>query len=260
LGDPADIDNALVRERIDIHESLAIFRVAPAEGVVPSFEPGQFTTLGLGRGDNSAASLTKRALSIASSPRERGHFEFYVRRVAGGEFTPELFRLRPGAGLWLDPRVHGQFTLEPVPRGSDVLMVATGTGVAPFVSMVRTYLGSGRWRRCVLLESAQTVPDLGYRAELERLARESPDFSYHPTLTREPTGSAWRGLRGRVQESLSPDAFQRLTQEPLVPTRWQVMLCGNPEMIGSVTALLSDLGFRRRHRREPGQIHTERYW
>ena len=107
---------------------------------------------------------------------------------------------------------------------------------------------------------SQIVFSGGADHQMERLARESADFSYHPTLTREPPESGWRGLRGRVQDSLSPEAFQRLTQEPLVPTRWQVMLCGNPGMIASVTAQLSDLGFQRHHRRSPGQIHTERYW
>ena len=256
-----EIDNAFVRERIDVHESLAIFRVAPKEGVVPAFEPGQFTNLGLrGLSSEASAPLTKRAFSMASTPRERDHFEFYVRRIAEGEFTPALFGLRPGASLWMDSRVYGHFTLDEVPPGSDVLMVATGTGVGPFVSMVRSYHGAGRWKRCVLLESAQTAADLGYRAELERIARRDPGFAYHPTLTREPERSPWPGLRGRIQSFLEPDAFQRLSDHPLDPARWQVLLCGNPEMIASVTELLARSGFRRHRRREPGQIHAERYW
>lgn len=257
----AEIDNALVRERIDVHESLAIFRVAPKGGVVPGFEPGQFTNLGLrGLPSDASVPLTKRAFSMASTPRERDYFEFYVRRVEVGEFTPLLFGLRTGASLWLDSRVYGHFTLEEIPPQSDILMVATGTGLGPFVSMVRTYHGTARWRRCLLLESARTAADLGYRSELERIVREDPSFSYHPTLTREPQPSAWPGLHGRLQSLLEPDAFQRLSQLPLDPARWQVLLCGNPEMIASVTELLSRFGFRRHRRREPGQIHTERYW
>ena len=117
-----------------------------------------------------------------------------------------------------------------------------------------------RHAACLLLESAHTAADLGYRSELERVAREDPSFSYHPTLTREPEQSAWPGLRGRIQSLLEPDAFQRLSAHPLDPARWQVMLCGNPEMIASVTERLSHFGFRRHRRREPGQIHAERYW
>jgi ferredoxin--NADP+ reductase len=111
-----------------------------------------------------------------------------------------------------------------------------------------------------LLESARTAADLGYRSELERLAREDPSFSHHPTLTREPHGSAWRGLRERLQALLDTAAFQRLARQPLDPARWQVLLCGNPEMIASVTELLARHGFRRHRRGEPGQIHAERYW
>jgi ferredoxin--NADP+ reductase len=139
-------------------------------------------------------------------------------------------------------------------------MVATGTGIGPFVSMVRTYQGTGRYGQCILLESARTAADLGYRSELERISRQDPSFSYHPTLTREPERSGWPGLRGRLQSWLTQDAFQRIAHGPLDPARWQVLLCGNPEMIDSVTELLSNLGFRRHRRSEPGQIHTERYW
>ncbi len=257
----AEIENALLRDRSDAHESLAIFRVAPREGVVPQFEPGQFTNLGLRPpGSDAGTPLLKRAFSIASTPRERDHLELYIRRVEEGEFTALLFRLRPGASLWLDTRVYGRFTLRDVPLGSNILMVATGTGLGPFLSMVRTYHGSARWRRCLLLESARTTADLAYRAELERIERESPGFCYRPTLTREPESSAWGGLRGRVQSWLEPEAFARLSGEPLDPARWQVMLCGNPEMIVAATELLSRQGFRPHHRREPGQIHAERYW
>jgi ferredoxin--NADP+ reductase len=254
-------DNAVLRERIDVDPSLAIFRVAPSDGEAPLFEPGQFTNLGIAcTAPSGEPRLVRRALSIASSPRERAHLEFYVRLVDDGELTPRLFELRPGARLWLDPRVHGHFTLADVPPASNVLFVGTGTGVAPFVSMLRTYAGGERWRRCVLLESARTGAELGYRAELERLQRERSDFRYLPTLTREPAASAWGGLRGRLQAWLEPAAFRELVEEPLDPERWQVLLCGNPEMIASVTELLSGHGFRRHRSREPGQIRSERYW
>jgi len=186
--------------------------------------------------------------------------EFYVRRVAQGELTPLLFELHPGDRLWMDSRIHGRFTLTGVPPDSNILMIATGTGLAPFVSMLRTYHGRQRWRRCVLLESASSASDLGYESELRRISRVDPTIAYHPTLTREPESSAWRGMRGRVQNWLEPTTFLRLAGDPLDPPLWKVFLCGNPEMIVSVTSLLSDLGFRRHRKSDPGQIRTERYW
>ncbi len=254
-----ETSNAALRERIDVHPSLAIFRISPEEGPVPVFEPGQFTNLGLPRPDGGGR-LLRRAFSIASTPRERSHVEVFVRLVDDGEFTSRLWSLESGARLWLDPRVYGRFTLEEVQHGSDLLLIGTGTGLAPFISMIRTYRGSSRWKRCVLLESARMAEDLAYRTELERIAAEDPSFLYLPTLTREPPGSAWSGLRGRVQRFLEPAVFARLTGAPLEPERFQVMLCGNPAMIAGTTELLGGLGFRPHRRREPGQIHTERYW
>lgn len=251
--------NATLRTRIDVHASLAIFRISPNEGPLPPFEPGQFINLGLPGSGSGEGQLLQRAFSIASSPRERWHVELYLRRIDNGEFTPLLWGLEPGARLWLDPRVHGFFTLQDVPRENDLLLVATGTGLAPFVSMIRTYRGRSRWSRCVLIEGARTAEDLGYRSELERTAAADPSILYLPTLTREPESSGWRGLRGRVQNFLEPEQFEQLTGMPLDPGRWQVFLCGNPSMIVEATALLAGLGFRPHRRTEPGQIHTERY-
>jgi len=259
----AEPDNAELLERIDVGPTLTIFRVAPVEGPVPAFEPGQFTNLGVGHAPAPGKRpLLRRALSIASSPNEREHLEFYIRLVEDGELTPRLFELRPGASLWIDSRVYGRFTLEDVPPGSNLLMVATGTGLAPFVSMLRTYRGTGRWRRCVLLESSRCAAELGYRAELVRLESEDPTFTYCPTLTREPEPprSDWRGLRGRVQAWLEPEAFRQISDEPLDSATWQVLLCGNPDMIVSVTEQLAQRGFRPHHTRTPGQIRSERYW
>ena len=112
----------------------------------------------------------------------------------------------------------------------------------------------------MVLESARSAGELGYRTELERIAHGNPTLAYHPTLTREPAHSDWRGLRGRVQDWLRPETFQVLCGEALSPEEWHVFLCGNPEMIASVTELLAHQGFRPHHRRTPGQIHSERYW
>lgn len=247
--------NARLSERVDVNDSLAIFRVVPDSGIVPAFEPGQFTNLGL-----PGQPSMRRAFTIASAPAERRHLEFYVNRVDDGRFTPLLWQLEPSAPLWLDSRVYGRFTLEEIAADADLLMIGTGTGIAPYLAMLRAYAHVERWRRCLLLESARRSVDLGYRSELEALAARDPRFGYRPTLTREPEGSGWSGLRGRVQTWLDPARFEDLAGAPLDPSRWHVFLCGNPAMIADVTQLLAPLEFHPHHRHRPGRIHAERYW
>lgn len=272
----AESYNARVVARRDLHESLTILRVGPADasrGEVPRFEPGQFSNLGLfedgpesGRGSGSSApQLLRRAFSIASPARERTYFEFYIQRVDQGAFTTKLWQLRTGDALWLDPQVYGQFTLAEVPPESDIVFVATGTGVGPFLSMLREYHGRGRWHSAAVIHSARTRADLGYHDELTELAARDRAFRYVPTLTREPAthepgGSPWQGLRERLQHLFEPARFRELFGRELSPVNLKLFLCGNPEMIVQLSAQLAPLGLSRHSRRAPGHIHTERYW
>lgn len=254
--------NATLVERRDVTDALAYFFVAPDRAPFASFEPGQFTNLGLEVFDRSVGErrFVRRAYSPGSAPTQRERLEFYVRRVQGGRLTEALFELRPGARLWLDPAVYGRFTLEPVPADRDVVFVASGTGVAPYVSMLRSYAGRKRWRRAVLVESAREERELGYRAELEALAARDPSFVWLPTVTRAPEASTWAGSRVRIPALLEPDAFARRTGVALDPRTTHVLLCGNPSMLADVSARLGELGFAPHSRRAPGQVHTERYW
>jgi ferredoxin--NADP+ reductase len=251
--------NARVVARTDLHDSLAILRVGREHGEVPRFEPGQFSNLGL-LDDDPEPRLLRRAFSIASPASQRGHFEFYIQRVDRGAFTTRLWQLRPGDPLWLDPQVYGQFTLADVPPESDVLFVATGTGVGPFVSMLREYHGKRRWRSAAVIHSARTFADLGYHEELSALAARDATFRYVPTLTREPESSGWTGLRVRLQTLFEPARFRELFGRELTPEHSRVFICGNPEMIVQLSEQLAQHGFRPHRRKTPGHIHTERYW
>ncbi|MBI5432099.1 MAG: ferredoxin--NADP reductase [Planctomycetes bacterium] len=254
--------NATLVERRDVTESLAYFLVAPDKAPFASFEPGQFTNLGLEVFDRTVGErrFVRRAYSMGSPPTQRARLEFYVRRVQGGLLTEALFELRSGARLWLDAAVYGRFTLEPVPADRDVVFVASGTGVAPYVSMLRAYSGRRRWRRAVLVETVREERELGYRAEIEAFATHDPSFVWLPTVTRAPETSPWRGARVRVPTLLDPEAFARRTGVALDPSTTHVLLCGNPTMLADVSTRLGELGFVPHSRRAPGQVHTERYW
>ncbi len=253
--------NATLAGRVDLCDDLCLLRIRP-DGGVPAFVPGQFIRLGLLDHDPSGAptqTLVKRAYSIASSPTDREGLEVYVVKVREGRLTPEVWDLGVGARLWVDPKVQGDFTLQEVPPQSDLLMVATGTGISPYVSMLRTYAAAPTWRRFTVVHGARRIVDLGFREELEALARRYPHVRYVPIVSRDPD-APWSGLRGRVLQMLEPAAYEGLTGAPLDPATTHVFLCGNPEMVRSAREVLEPRGFVLQTKRRPGSLHMERYW
>jgi ferredoxin--NADP+ reductase len=162
--------------------------------------------------------------------------------------------------MFLDTRPLGGFTLEGLPGTRDLVLVATGTGIAPYVSMRRAYAGRGRWRRMAILHGVRSVADLCYRQELERAALADPDFVYLPLVSREPDGAGWNGLRGRVQQLLDPQELRRLTGIVLAPESCHVLLCGNPAMVDETRALLERRGFAPDTDERLGGLRFERYW
>lgn len=249
--------NAVVTHREDLTDRLAIVRVEPRGWTLPHFQPGQWATLGL-PDPAGAGRFLKRVYSIASAPG-LPQLEFYIQLVREGGFTARLWPLDPGDALWLSPTIAGFFTLDSVPPGSDLALIATGTGLAPFVSMLRHVPGR-RWRRCVLAHGARNAAELGYRAELTALAAAGDGFVYLPLVTREPEGSGWTGLRGRVQTLLEGDTWTAQVGTPLDPATWHVFLCGNPEMIDDLDRRLAARGFTHHSKKRPGTLHFERYW
>ncbi len=263
LADPL---NAVLVHRQDITESLSVVSVRHESGTVPAFQPGQFVRLGLPKpqppptGNPGRVRLTRRAYSIASAADAPDALEFFVVRVEQGQLTPKLWDLEPGARLWMDVEAKGEFTLDLAPPGVDLVMVATGTGVAPFVSMLRTRGASPRWRRFVLIQGARYARDLGYDTELAALAQQDSTVVYVPLATREPADGAWSGLRGRVQTALEPGTYRRLVGVDLDPRECHVFLCGNPDMIDETERLLAGRGFKADSNQGRGNLHFERYW
>lgn len=265
--------NATITWWQDLNEELAVFRATPDAGKIEPFEPGQFATMGLPRNappisvgddyppdDPRWKKLWRRAYSIASSPKQDDHLEFYVVRVNDGKLTPKLWHMKDGGRLWIDPHIKGEFTLHGVPEGKDLVMVATGTGLAPYISMLKTYRGTNRWRRFVIIHGVRVSQDLGYVEELEQISAEDPTVKFIPSCTREPEGSPWKGMRGRVTQLFEPAAFEMAVGFPLTAGDCHVFLCGNPDMINQVEATLHGHAFVTQTRKQPGNIHLERYW
>jgi len=236
------------------------------------FRPGQFGVLGLlgsaPRVEESTPEdvpsapdkIIRRAYSIASASVERRYVEFYLTLITSGQLTPRLFALQHGSRVFLGPKASGVFTLDRVPPEKAVVLIATGTGLAPYVSMLRTLLVNDDRRRFVVLHGARYSWDLGYRGELESLARLRPNFTYIPSITRPDQDPHFIGYTGRIQALLEQGVLERESGVALDPAKAEVFLCGNPDMVKLATVLLNDKGFATKGGAAPATIHVEEYW
>jgi ferredoxin--NADP+ reductase len=271
---PRPETNAIVTQRIDAAPGLMILRVAPDGWKLPDFTPGQFAVLGLpGSAPRTPLSdpeekpadpdkMIRRSYSIASSSLARDHLELLITLVRSGDLTPRLFALQAGDRVWLGPKLTGLFTMRSVPPDKNIAMVATGTGIAPYMSMLRTELAANVPRRYAVLLGARHSWDLAYSAELITMSRIHPRMTYIATVSRpqeEPV--PWGGLKGYVQALWTGGALEQAWGFKPTPENTHVFLCGNPGMIDDMAKLLAAEGFEEMDARHPqGTVHVERYW
>lgn len=250
--------NAVIIQRTDLSEELFILRVAPINEKLSPFQPGQFAVLGLPGPDSDK--FIQRAYSIASSPFIKDYFEFYITVVKNGKLTPRLVLLKPGDPIYLSPKISGNFTMEGTPESAHIVLIATGTGVAPFMSMLQTYLRPGE-RRLALFHGVRESIDLGYRSEMTTMETICPNFSYHPVISRPASEKIpWKGMTGHVQALWEAQVLEKKWGFKPTPQNTHVFLCGSPAMIESMIELLGREGFSEHKKTAPGQIHVERYW
>lgn len=253
--------------RNDIAPDLAILRVQPADGsAIPDFKAGQFVTLGLQiPGEDK---ITYRAYSISSPPEEKRYFELYIklaREPVMGKFTSALFDLKVGDSLYCR-KPAGAFTLEDKrPDGSpdnrQLILVASGTGLAPFVSFSLHLNHIGSKRKIVLLHGARNASELGYRSVFEWMAKQSDNFVYLPTVSRpnDELSRGWKGATGRVESLLARNGdkshLERILGHQVTPENSFFYICGYQGTIDSVAATLSPLGFvTNRNKRKDGSF------
>jgi ferredoxin--NADP+ reductase len=203
--------------------------------------------------------MIRRAYSIASESRSDEYVEFYLTLVMSGELTPRLFNLKIKDRLYVGPKAVGVFTLDKAP-GKHILMVGTGTGLAPYMSMLRSELDCNAERKFVVVHGARYSWDLGYRTELTGLARHCSNFKYMPVITRPAEDVTWRGQSGYLQNVIASGAIEEQTGLPLTPDNFDIFLCGNPGMIETVIGWAEGLGFTRDKGHDHGTLHVEEYW
>jgi ferredoxin--NADP+ reductase len=239
--------NATLVKRVDETEDLAYFWVR-FDGESTPFEPGQYMTIGV----RTDGKMLQRPYSVASSARTTNEgYEMYVRHVPVIRFTTALWRLPLGHRMrMIGPK--GKFMLEAEDDRTH-LFISTGTGIAPFISMMHTLLEDGAPRKAVILHGVSYVSDLGYRDLLEDW-RDSGEYplTYVPTVSRpaEPDNAGWSGRTGRVEANVASVCDEL----DLTPANCIAYICGNPEMIVSAEAVLRERGF------DEAQVKTELYW
>ena len=234
---------ATILERRDLSEDLWLVKIDPG-GPFP-FKAGQYATLGVEHGGKRI----ERAYSIVSSPYQQEWLEFFIELVPHGELTPQLYRLQPGDKLLCRKIAKGRFMLDLRSGRTNHLLLATATGLAPFVSYVRTLYQD--WKtggspmpgnhRFFCVQGASRSSELGYRDEMEKVAAEAPWFRYVGTVSRPSDDTEWAGESGRVE-----DVIRKYTDLwGLKAAETTGYLCGHPSMARNGRAILERSGWRK---------------
>jgi len=241
---------ARITERVDFAPELWMFRVRT--GGEFKFVPGQFASLGL----EIEGKRIERPYSIASAPSE-DEVEFFLELVPHGALTPHLYKLQVGDELLMRKAPKGKFSLDTSNGRRNHLLISTVTGVAPFISYIRTLAREwkeGRFdgsHKLYLLNGASRPWEFAYREELARLETELPWFKYVPTVSRPWDHAEWEGEIGRADDILRKYA----DQWDLEPSDTVAYLCGHPDMVENSKAILKRRGFV-----EKGTVKEEVYW
>lgn len=223
------------------------------------FRAGQFARLGVTKADGSTV---WRAYSMVSSPYDE-FLEFFSVVVPGGEFTSELSRLGVGDTLLVDRLAFGYLTLDRFVDGRDLWLLSTGTGVAPFLSILQDFEVWEKFERIILVYSVRETPELAYQAliaglaERDYLAEHAHKLQFIPTVTREQQPGA---VHGRITTLIESGELERVASVALTPEHSRVMLCGNPQMIDDTRQLLKQRDMHLSLSRRPGQVAVENYW
>jgi ferredoxin--NADP+ reductase len=246
-------EEKFLRARITHREEFApdLWKIKLDPGGDFQFVAGQYATLGVEAADKKI----ERAYSIVSSPYE-AELEIFFELVEHGELTPLLHKLQVGDEMSMRKIAKGRFTLDLASGHRNHLLLATVTGVAPYVSYIRTLYAD--WKenrfpgeiRLFVIQGASRSRECGYREELERIAGEVPWLKYVPTISRPWEDPGWRGETGRVE-----DLIRKYTDEwQLDPADTTGYLCGHPQMIELGMGILVRRGLAKT------SLRQEVYW
>lgn len=220
---------------------------------LPPFRAGQFTRVGL----DIDGERIGRPYSFVNAPNERP-YELYFNIVDDGNLTAHLAALEPGDNLWVWPEAFGFLVLDEIPDAERLWLLSSGTGIGPFLSILKTDEIWQRFGHVILCHGVRFGADLSYRKMLDDLCQTHEGrLTYIPLVTREEIPLT---LHSRIPAAIDNGQLEQRAGLTLDAEHSHVMLCGNSGMIDSTIAVLGKRGMRRHRRREPGHISSEQYF
>lgn len=232
------------------------------------FTAGQFARLGV---DNTMSlpnepRIIWRAYSMVSSPYEE-LLEFFSIVVPDGAFTSHLSRVQVGQSIYVDKTNFGFLTTARFESGRHLWLLGSGTGLAPFLSIVHDPATWEQFERVILVHCARTAQELVYQERIQHFTQHpvfgelvsdlAKRFTYVPVVTREQVPYA---LGERITTLLKNGSLEHHSGLKLTPEHSRFMICGNPEMVRDVRQQLKHMGFAPARRSAPGAIAVENYW
>jgi ferredoxin/flavodoxin---NADP+ reductase len=231
-----------------------------------AFEAGQFVRIALDQTPGDPASRIARPFSFVNPPQDPVA-EFYGIVVPEGPLSPRLARLAPGDTLYVAPNPAGFLVLSEVPdaevQARSLWLISTGTGIAPFLSMLRTEAPWKRFEHVVLVHAVRRAEELVYQELIREIGLERSGLKYLTFVSRESRPAAAshpEPLAGRIPAAMRDGRLERAAGLELSPACAHVMLCGNPDMLKDAAAALAERGMRKHHRRTPGHVSMESFW
>ena len=215
------------------------------------FRAGQFIRVGL----EIEGELVARPYSLVNATDDPV-LEIFFNIVPTGPLSPKLASLEPGDCIKVSDRANGFLVAEEIPDVSHLWLLATGTGVGPFISMLHNPLLWQKFERVVLVYSVRTEDELAYLDRIHAIEQTHEQFSFIPAVTREIVSGA---LTTRITSALQSGDLEERANLVMTAEQSHVMMCGNADMISAVMAELGKRGMKKHLRREPGHITTEKY-
>ncbi|PID94035.1 MAG: hypothetical protein CSA94_02380, partial [Bacteroidetes bacterium] len=262
--------NGIITQVQQISPIMKILKIKPLGWEIPEFKSGQFCSLALPFSAERCQEATeeakelkpekmiKRAYSIASASGA-DELEFYITLVHSGALTPRIFNLKVGDKIEVGKRFVGMFTLDTIDPEQNIILIATGTGVAPYMSMLRSDALT-RKGKITVIHGAANSWDLGYSSELRLLESISDKLTYIPTITHpDREHGEWKGETKYIQDLFADGTVEERIGYTPTPENTHIFICGNPNMIEVMQKMLEEKGFTKYTPKNPGEIHIESF-